>query len=69
MQTGRECYIEMGGATPEGPSTPVGTVWPCACTYHSLSSYRNPERDERKRGIHGLMPGYAIILLSSLSCL
>ena len=25
-QTGRECYIEMGGATPEGPSTPVGTV-------------------------------------------
>ena len=51
-QTGRECYIEKGGATPEGPSTPVGTgVWLCACTYHSPSFFRNPEKDERKESI------------------
>ena len=48
--TGRECYIEKGGATPEGPSTPVGTgVWLCACAYHSPSFFRHPEEMREKR--------------------
>ena len=40
-QTGGECYIEKGGATPWGPSTPVGTgVWPAPVAHRPFATLK-----------------------------